>query len=86
MKYDFLVALYIYLLISGLDDLDPAAAFLAREHEQLGELEEEIGSLSGASYCCASQSFFSKNFFILVQSQWRPLLDLGRALAELAWT
>jgi len=31
---------------SGLDDLDPAAAFLAREHEQLGELEEEIGSLS----------------------------------------
>jgi len=31
---------------SGLDDLDPAAAFLAREQEQLGELEEEIGSLS----------------------------------------
>ena len=52
----------IYLLISGLDDLDPAAAFLAREHEQLGELEEEIGSLSGASYCCAFQSFFKKLF------------------------
>ena len=33
--------------ITGLDDLDPAAAFLAREQEQLGELEEEIGSLSG---------------------------------------
>ena len=32
----------------GLDDLDPAADFLAREQEQLGELEEEIGSLSGA--------------------------------------
>ena len=32
----------------GLDDLDPAAAFLAREQEQLGELEEEIGSLSGS--------------------------------------
>ena len=31
----------------GLDDLDPAADFLAREQEQLGELEEEIGSLSG---------------------------------------
>ena len=34
--------------ITGLDDLDPAAAFLAREQEQLGELEEEIGSLSGS--------------------------------------
>ena len=30
-----------------MDDLDPAADFLAREQEQLGELEEEIGSLSG---------------------------------------
>ena len=36
------------LCVTGLDDLDPAAAFLAREQEQLGELEEEIGSLSGA--------------------------------------
>ena len=49
--------------MSGLDDLDPAAAFLAREHEQLGELEEEIGSLSGASSCCALRSFcFQKTF------------------------
>ena len=38
------------LYVTGLDDLDPAAAFLAREQEQLGELEEEIGSLSGAPY------------------------------------
>ena len=46
-----------------MDDLDPAAAFLAREHEQLGELEEEIGSLSGASSCCALRSFcFQKTF------------------------
>ena len=43
----------------GLDDLDPAAAFLAREQEQLGELEEEIGSLSGARFFC----FFRISYF-----------------------
>ena len=30
---------------------DPAADFLAREQEQLGELEVEIGTLSGVSNC-----------------------------------
>ena len=29
------------------DDHDPAAEFLAREQEQLGDLETEIGPLSG---------------------------------------
>ena len=45
--------------LPGLDDLDPAAAFLAREQEQLGELEEEIGSLSGARFFC----FFRISYF-----------------------
>ena len=30
--------------------MDPAADFLAREQEQLGELDEEIGSLSGGKH------------------------------------
>ena len=44
-------------ILPGLDDLDPAAAFLAREQEQLGELEEEIGSLSGARFFLLFQNF-----------------------------
>ena len=37
-------------MLKGVEEGDPAADFLAREHQQLGELEEEIGSLSGKQH------------------------------------
>ena len=56
------------LCVTGLDDLDPAAAFLAREQGQLGELEEEIGSLSGAPYI---MTFFTvKSVAINIKQHW----------------
>ena len=53
----FFCQLFLKPNLPGLHDLDPAAAFLAREQEQLGELEEEIGSLSGARFFLLFQNF-----------------------------
>ena len=42
---------------------DPAAEFLAREQEELGDLETEIGPLSGQIITCFTKKWRSQDYF-----------------------
>ena len=62
--------------------MDPAADFLAREQEQLGELEVEIGTLAGMF--SLSQEIFSKMLipFISVSPQKSPIPFIEKKIKE----
>ena len=63
---------------------DPAAEFLAREQEQLGELETELGPLTGD---ISPQPFSAENIFhISVSPQKSPAVTTEKPIREVRFS